>query len=165
VLAAALLVLLAVPAGAQGPGSRRPPGSPVVVDAQGREVGAVLGTDLLLLVVTVGLRAGGQVSAVGVLRHQFVGGSGVIGFEASDCTGERFLLEGPSAPFLEAPAAIGPGNVLHGATGEPEPRPIAALWDPAGTPACRPQPPAVTAVFRVVTLLDLDTFQPPFRIE
>jgi hypothetical protein len=158
-----LALLLLVPAAAQGGGERRPRPSPVVVDGAGRVVGAAAGNPSLLH-EAVAIRVGDVLAVVLVARDRFLVSTGLIGFETSDCLGTRWLIP-PGSPGFFDPTAIGPGNVLHGATGDPVSRPIASLWNPGGSFGCVAQPPTPTEVFDVTDLLDLDVFEPPFRLE
>jgi hypothetical protein len=126
-------------------------------------VGQLVGlTDEGLL--RVGVAVGGQVSLVDVGRDGFVAASDLVAFETSTCTGAASLLSGSTT--LYRPGGLGPGNVLYGAAGAEESRPMGAVWHPGPFPECTPEASPLT-VFAApaVPLVDLGAFEPPFRVE
>ena len=92
---AAALLLTAVAGEAAGPGDRRAPGSPRVVDGAGRTVGTPQGLSITGgLYAQVLLRVDGVPYLVLVGQDAFVAATGSIGFESANCLGQRF-----TAPF------------------------------------------------------------------
>jgi hypothetical protein len=151
------------PAGATG--ERDEPGSPVLLDATGRLVGAVEGMGSLAT-VTVAIRAAGWITYVDVTRDRILQGTGVIGFEDAGCAEAPFLMpeEGAGAPLLHGESGIGPPNVLFRPTGAVHSRTIVATWRPEATDPCVTQLPTSEEVFAVVPLVDLGVFVPPFGV-
>ena len=163
-----LLLVLAVlapwtagdPAGAQA-GRATPPEPPVVVDASGREVGPIV--EILGPFTVVLLRADGRDATLVVFRDRLVSLLAAA-YESPDCTGPPWARDFVQVPLVE-PAAIGRLNELLVRNGDPETRTLTSEWNSFSTPPACQTPPAETRIVRPTrVLVDLNGFQPPFRL-
>ena len=165
-LVLAVAIALAIPATltAQTPSvwaGRKPIPSPVVVDAQGRVVGAAFGFG-------VRVQVDGRPAQLEVGQGQFLGGAASTVFESDDCSGPAFLRLSTATATggLQAQVAVGPPSLLLGPGGPPETRTIRSAWAPrAAPPVCIGQSDATVEVVPAEALMDLGLFTPPFRIE
>jgi hypothetical protein len=154
------------PAGADGDGRVAPlPGPRVVVDAHGVPVGTQV--NAFSGPSRVWRRVGGLDVLLEVTGARIRSGSADLGFESADCTGPPWILSestpGGSPFFTES--ALGPGGVLHAGPGPQQSRPIASrLALPGSDPPCVAVPVADQVVRPAVPILDLSSFEPPFRL-
>ena len=159
----------APPAAAQADtraGRAAPTATAVVVDALGTVVGPVVA--MLAFFPAVRLRADGRDAVMIVLGDRL---SSLLpaDYESNDCTGPpwvREMLSPLRASLIFEVAAVGRLNELLIANGDPVTRTMNSRWDGFSTPpGCDPLVPAETEIVRPTrVLLDLDTFQPPFRL-
>ena len=175
IVLAGLLVLLPLDA---SPGGRpNTPGKLVVVDANGKQVGTVVGSKVSR--VTIALSVNGRHVLLDVdsavdtpvfpgttLLVPPIKGADLVRFESRDCSGQPFLLSSANE-LLDLGAVAPPGMTLYlPAVPGAAPRQIAwsSYW---GTGGCRTQEQPILSDGEVpaVAIVDLLTlFTPPFRV-
>jgi hypothetical protein len=175
IVLAGLLALLHLDASAGGrPNARE---KLVVVDANGKQVGTVVGSRVNR--VTIALRVNGRHVLLNVdsavdtpvfpgttLLVPPIRGFGGVSFESRDCSGPPFLFQSGNG-LLDSGFVAPPGLTLYLPTvpgAAPTPIALSSYW---GTGGCRTQEPPVlsNAYVPAVAVVDLLTlFTPPFRL-
>jgi hypothetical protein len=174
VVLAGLLVLLPLDASAGGrPNARE---KLVVVDANGEQVGTVVGSRVTQVTIalsvngrhvllTVNWAADTPVFPGTTLPAPPIQGADLLRFESRDCSGQPFLLSSANE-LLDLGAVAPPGLTLYLPVPGAAPRQIAwsSYWRTGG---CRTQEQPILSDGEVpaVAIVDLLTFfTPPFRI-
>lgn len=175
------LVLVTQKSPAKDKQSVKPVEQPVVVDADGDELGSVLGLNGPTAVVLIDFE--GRLFSLNVLKDRLFGTQGPLFFTTNNCTGTPYIPVLPTA-LVTLSTIAPPGNSLYAENPNSIPLIITALSVlqpsfPGGPPAsCQPTtppppppgvppPPGPPQIFAIAALrlVDLDTvFTAPFSI-
>jgi hypothetical protein len=171
IVLAGLLLLLSRDASAGGREDKL-----VVVDADGKQVGTVVGA--MINQVTIALSVNGRgvlLDVVSTVSTEYSPGAGVLAplrgssllsFESRDCSGPPLLSQRPPR-LLDAGAIAPPGLTLY-LPAVPRAAPATFVWGSyVGIAGCQavPMPVTVGDLVPAVAVVDLLTlFTPPFRL-
>ena len=146
------------------------PSVAVVLDATGKLVGPVVGTDGTLNVV-VAFTVNRKVFTVFVTADRFYGVKEGVVFASNDCSGTPYISVDPGEPipgnlFLMTSTAEPGSTVYRALPGAGEEVIVAgSALDSPGTGGCRSFEPGLIPVVASEALIDLaPLFTPPFRL-